>query len=258
MVFLSTRVNRSTTCSVRVWRDVLPRRRRRPAEVRLVGEVGGVDDERVAFPASARMPGQILRSPTGMRAPIEGDDADVVHHLVADDDGVARLQDLEVGVVGRRDHRRPDVAPADAALGQRSRLRAVGDARPGAIGDPRGLALSRLGSQRRQLPVARIGDERRAQPNVLRIVLILPDGIVVVDVVLRLGEELIAPLLGVGGRFFGREGLLVAELGRTLERRDGVVGPEALQVGLAVRCSRHSSRGRSPGPTPAHTARPSR
>src|ERR1700752_462281 len=98
-----------------------------------------------------------------MRASIEVDDASVVHQLVTDDDRVARLQDLEVRVVGRRDHRRADVAPTDAPLGQRSRLRAVRDTGTSAIGDARGLSLTRLYRQRRQLAVARTGDQRRAQ-----------------------------------------------------------------------------------------------
>ena len=94
------------------------------------------------------------------------------------------------------------------------------------------------------LPSRRIRHERRTKPDVLRIVLSLPDRIVVMDVVLRLGEELIVPLLRVGGRLLSREELFVAELGRTLERRDRVVGPEALQIRATVRGSRYRATAR--------------
>src|SRR5262245_50506836 len=62
------------------------------------------------------------------------------------------------------------------------------------------------------------------------------------NVVLRLSEKLIAPLLGIGGRFLGREHLFVAELGRALEWRDVVIGPEALEARLTVRGARHTPR----------------
>ena len=97
--------------------------------------------------------------------------------------------------------------------------------------------------QRRKPPVARIHDERRSKRRLLAVVLTLPDRIVVVDVVLRLREELVHPLLGVGGRLFGGEDCLLAELGRTLERRDRIVGPEALEIGVTVNRSRYGRAG---------------
>jgi hypothetical protein len=48
-------------------------------------------------------------------------------------------------------------------------------------------------------------------------------------------ERLLDEVLGL----VGREELLVREVGRALERRDGLVGPDAGEVGVTVREARH-------------------
>jgi hypothetical protein len=56
----------------------------------------------------------------------------------------------------------------------------------------------------------------------------------------EIGIALLNALLLVGSRFFGRKELFVAQFWGPLERRDGSVGPNALQVGMAVGRARRS------------------
>src|SRR5687768_16666860 len=88
--------------------------------------------------------------------------------------------------------------------------------------------------ERRHLAVARVSDERRPLILLLRIVLSLPDRIVVVDVGARLRVQSIDASLHPRDSLFGGEELFAGELGRPLERRVCVVGPVALEVRLTV------------------------
>src|SRR5262245_16725848 len=63
------------------------------------------------------------------------------------------------------------------------------------------------------------------------------------DVVLGLSKELILALLRVRGCFLPGEDGFLAELGGALERRNGVVGPESLQIRMTVDRSRYRSSG---------------
>ena len=77
IVSASTRVKRSTSARVG----------RRALQARLAAEVDRLDDERVAFPAAARVARPLAK--LGVRTAVGRDDAGVVHHLV-DDHHVAR------------------------------------------------------------------------------------------------------------------------------------------------------------------------
>ena len=120
-----------------------------------------------------------------------------------------------------------------------------------------GAPLLRLGRHRRQLAVGRIGDERR--PPIVPVALDDPELVVVAGagiVRVRLGDpvqhgedeavaelrvavvlgDLRGELLQLGDLGVG-EARLAFPLLRALQRRDGVVRPDALEIGMAVRCS---------------------
>src|SRR3989442_3803277 len=99
----------------------------RSAELRLVGEVGRLDDERVAFPSASGIAHPPFDVRGRMRA-ADTDDARVVNHLVEDHDGVARLHDLlqvVVEVIGKRGRSRRRAKTEQAPLGERARFGTV-------------------------------------------------------------------------------------------------------------------------------------
>ena len=165
-------------------KDVLARVLRRSSEIGPFGEIGRVHNERLALPAAGRVAGKPLDLWSGMGAAVHVNDANCVHEFVANHNLITSLQDLKVRVIGRWQHRWPDMSPRDTSLGQRPALRAV---------DVRGGALCRLlmrqtalpvSCQRRQLPVTRLDEQRGSQVLLLGVVLSLPDRIVVMNVVL--------------------------------------------------------------------------
>ena len=229
--------------------------------VGLLVEVDRVHHQRVALPA----PAGVARPLPDARRQVgaaEGDDAGrVVAHLLHDDDVVGGLEDLEHVVVGRRHHRRALVPPDQAAFLQRARVVVVVRGLVDVVDEmptrppARRFAVHRLRNARRDPPVRRVDDQGRAParerlPRFFR----QPDGVVVVDVLLRLaghGQPLLLrigrenaarpqrvdPVLGHEGREFGR--LLLGQeraLGqrlRAFQRRVGGAGPDPLQVGVA-------------------------
>src|SRR5262249_52873172 len=78
----------------------------RTSEVRFVGKIRGVDDERISFPMSTRVSHPLLDSLWKMRSSIHRNDARVVDLLVKDDDVSRCLYQLIVIVVAGRRHRR--------------------------------------------------------------------------------------------------------------------------------------------------------
>ena len=116
-------------------------------------EVDGVDDQRIAFPPPARVSAPL--PDTAVSASVKGNDPGVVHHLVDEDDVVARLKELnDVGVCARL-HRRARVESKDAALRHVSILRT---GRPVAPSTKRPSLLS-LGGQRRDSAVWRVDNQ---------------------------------------------------------------------------------------------------
>ncbi len=88
---------------------------RRAADGGPVREVPRLDDERVAFEVAARITHEEMDARAKSRPAVERNHARVVHHLVADDHGVGRLDDARaVAVHGR--HERPDRPARDAPV----------------------------------------------------------------------------------------------------------------------------------------------
>ena len=99
----------------------------------------------------------------------------------------------------------------------------------------RGRALLRCGRQRGDLPVGWIENQGRPPGrHVFGVALRLPEHVVVVDVLLRLGVLLCFPFLLIGVRLGLRQEFFSRELRRTLERCEGGVGPIPLHVWLAI------------------------
>ena len=112
-----------------------------------VAQVGGLDDEGVAFPMAARIAQPLLDPAVDVRAAVHRNDARVVNHLHQDHDVAGRLKDLVVVIVEARHHRAGQAA-GDAAF--------VGAAILGRIGR---ADLSGLGQLRRELLC--LGRQRR-------------------------------------------------------------------------------------------------
>src|SRR6186713_2054537 len=64
-----------------------------------IGEVGGLDDERVALEVAPRITHQLTEAAADVRPPVERDDTRLVHHLVGDDDRIRRLDDARAVAV---------------------------------------------------------------------------------------------------------------------------------------------------------------
>src|SRR4030095_16327071 len=94
------------------------------SDARLVGEVGRLDDERVAFPAPPCGASILPDVRAHMRTAVQWDDSRIVNHLVADHDFVRRLQNPVAVPVDHRHDRANDPA-GDAAVVQREALRIV-------------------------------------------------------------------------------------------------------------------------------------
>src|SRR2546426_12111788 len=85
------------------------------SESSLVGEIGGFDDQSVAFPMASGIAHQQTDILRYMRPSIQRNDARIVDHLDEDHDVTGRLHDLIVVVVGAGKHRRAGRRPKKAA-----------------------------------------------------------------------------------------------------------------------------------------------
>jgi hypothetical protein len=111
------------------------------------------------------------------------------------------------------------------------------------IGGARRGKRTRRGRQFRNSSVGRVEDDRRpAARHDLRVVLALPDHVVVVDVLFRLAVLDLLALLRVRLGLGRREELLGAEIAVALERCVRGVGPVAREIRLTVGQSRHRPR----------------
>ena len=122
-------------------------------------QTGG--DQRVAFPSAARVAEEHADVLRNMRRVVDGDDADAVHDLVADHELRLRLDDLQVRLIGRADHRRAFVAPRDATLAEAARIGGIGRSVQARFGRPRGDDRLRGRRQIGNPAIGRIVDERR-------------------------------------------------------------------------------------------------
>ena len=192
-----------------------------------------------------------------MRTTVGRDDARVVDHLVDDHDVARSLQNLQVVVVGARDHRRPGVEAHDAAVGQAAVGVGIRKARVGLLCPFRVLLARSL--RKGNSPIRRIHDERRALVLGELASTLVPELVVGQHAALRprcvpgarrslLRIEQIAVLALVlrgfeGRRFLGGQGLLPFKPSGTLQGRDRAERESALYVRFAVR-----RPGRRPGP----------
>ena len=185
-----------------------------------------------------------------MRAPVERNDARVVHHLVEQHHVVLGLEQLHVLVVAAGRHRRAGVEADDATHLQRVRTHVLD---PAAGGDvvheqpaPHLLQvrplLRRGCRQRRHTAVRRIDDERRAPRLDRAVARVEPELVVVADHVGRLlvvaHGELGQPPGLVFRRLLRGQHRLVAQLLRAFERRERAEVPDALEVRRAPRGAR--------------------
>ncbi len=85
------------------------------AELHAGHEIGGLDDERIAFPMAARHARPVPQRLGRGAAPVERNDARLVDHLHADHDIAGRLEDLDAGIIIARQHAAGQAA-RDAAV----------------------------------------------------------------------------------------------------------------------------------------------
>src|SRR5882672_8010171 len=111
----------------------------RASEVRLVAEIRRLDDERIAVPSPPAVAEPLAKAGREVRSAIERDYADLVNHLVQDDDLVRGLENLQVRIVRARQTRHRPVN--DAAFPQSSIEPRIGAA-------PAGRHMTHRGTQR--------------------------------------------------------------------------------------------------------------
>src|SRR6185436_18873618 len=92
-------------------------------------EVLCLDDERIAFPAAARVSSPLADVRRKRRPAVEGNDASVMDHLVQYHEVLRSLEDLHIGIVAATYHRRPGVEANDATVPNRGIFRTGGSRR---------------------------------------------------------------------------------------------------------------------------------
>ena len=209
------------------------------AQVVVVIEVLGVDDQVIAVPIAdgvafpLELPGVMLA--------VEPDHPGRMHHLVQDHDGVLRLNDLHVVVVGAGDHGRSADEPGDAAVDGGA---AFG---PGAVEDHFlvcGAPLPAGFVQGRHAAVRGIVDQRGAAVVDGFAAALVPEFVIgndargitgAADAVDDQVTVLTAVFIGFPfrGLFFG-EHFEVLEFGRPVQGRQGAERIGALEIGVAV------------------------
>ena len=210
-----------------------------PLKPDLRGEIDGVDDQRLAFPVAARVAEQPGHAP--VRTPIHRHDPRVVNHLVQNHDVIARLEELHVVVVDRRDHRWTRGSPENAPLLEREilgRLRGIASGAPARARRPaRGLAPTAAESCR---PAgSTISDVRLFFRTLFS--RSHQSGPAVALLVLRRCNRL---PFERGRLLVGQDGL-VREGGGALQGRHGAEVPDAVEVRVAPRaCGARSTASR--------------
>src|SRR6185503_7123111 len=132
----------------------------RASEVGLVGEVGDLDDERVALPVTAWITQVLTDALADVRTAINRDDACLVNHLVREHDVARTLHDPEdVAVAARVDHdMRPTVTRDDTAIAETAIGPGIGRTAAASGLGSRCLTRARLRRQWRHAAVGRIDD----------------------------------------------------------------------------------------------------
>ena len=222
-----------------------------PVGVGLVDEVDGLDHEGVALPPAPRL-ARPLRD-AGQGPVVQGDDPQLVVHLVQHHHLPRRLQDLQVHVVGLQRHHvgEPvgDAALAGVGVG-------VGVERADAVARPLAVVGLALAGQPGDAAVGRVDDQRRAaaagdaRPRVQPHLVVAADGARRRLAVVR-GPALHRPLLYRGRLLVGQQ-LAPGLTGRPLQRRQGGGGPNPLQVRVAPRRPRELPTVIGPGLSARH------
>ena len=219
-------------------------------------EVGGLDHEGVALPAAARVAGVLADLPRHVGAPVEGDETRVVDVLLQNRHHVGGLHDVVVVVVAGGERR--DAAVPEAAVAQVELL--VGLDRQLAAAHPREPARLRrvhpglhLRGQRRQPAVLGVDDDRGPPVGHHRRPPLHPEVVVGPHAAARLGapgrrvQQVRVPLdraLREAGRLLLGQERPVREVRGALQRGQGGVVPDALQVGVAPRGAGRGRLGR--------------
>src|SRR5438093_5126030 len=172
-----------------------------------------------------------------MRAPVDGDDASVVDHLVEKHHVSRRLEKLNILVVGTRNHGRSRIEPQDTSLAHASVLRAESGATKGLrTGGEFLLPIRREG---RKLPVRRICDQRAS---------LAPYGRSIVDPerVIGAGLAFSRPAITIDetlscfrfhcNHFLVGKNVFTAQRIGSFQGGNGAEIPYSLQVRMTVRC----------------------
>src|SRR5438128_7646503 len=169
---------------------------------------------------------------------------DVVVHLEKDCHVAGGLKQLNVVVVAAGKHRGSGAEAEDAALGETAILRIVpsdavgpGSHRTPARGAMSLLPLLRLGRDRRNLAVRGIHDDRRLRqslgPRAIGPGLLAVPAGVARSTPLVVPDRLVTKPLSELSSLFRRERGFTRELFGPLQRREGPVVPDALEIRIA-------------------------
>ena len=126
----------------------------RASEVCFAVEVGGFNNQRVAFPMAAGVSHPLPDVLCQMRTPVDWNDPRIMDLLVEDHDVAGHLDQLEIVVVAGRRHGRTTVGPHDTALRYWAVFRALGWTLVRLI--EYSHSLFRVGRERRNPAVGRI------------------------------------------------------------------------------------------------------
>src|SRR5258707_1084361 len=130
------------------------------SEVSLIGEIGCVDDQRIALPAATRVAHQLADVWPQVRTAVQRYDAGVVDLLLENRHVSGTLLKLDIAVVGLGKHGRSLARHQDTTLAQRPAFRSIEGATPFPRLGARRRSLPRLRRQRRNSPIRRIHNQR--------------------------------------------------------------------------------------------------
>src|SRR5579859_6801877 len=96
----------------------------RSGQARFALEIYGIDNESIPLPMANRVSPPLANAPVW--TPIQRDDASAVDHFIENHDGSGSLEQLNIIVVGARNHRRPGVEAHETTLLERAIFPRIG------------------------------------------------------------------------------------------------------------------------------------
>src|ERR1700686_4302913 len=87
-------------------------------QARFTSEIGRIDNESIPLPVANRVSPPLANTP--MRTPIHRDDASAVDHFIENHHGSGSLEQLNIIVVGARNHGWPGIEAHETTLLQRA------------------------------------------------------------------------------------------------------------------------------------------